>query len=176
MRFGGADMTPYGTEGLYLMTRYAVEVDDAECPILVEIHVAVVDGQPQCVELLCRPRSGGPPVSSESLRQVRLARYVRQSTTLYSVRVEGHGDEEFMQATGTGDELLLARASQSRHEMTDELLREVADVYSGAHGSKPTIAVMRHFDVSRPTAGRWVMEARKRGHLPTLPPKEEKNR
>jgi hypothetical protein len=158
-------MVPYGTEGLHLPPHYAVKVDDPDCPVLVEVHVAVVDGQPRCAELRCRPRPGGPPVSSESLRRVALARYLRISTEMYSGRVEfnEHGEVMFVQTTGPGDEPLLARAAQRgpRKQMTDELLRDVARVYSEAK-SKPTLAVMRRFHVSRPTAGRWVALARKR--------------
>jgi hypothetical protein len=164
-------MVPYGTEGLQLPPRYAVEVDDPKCPVLVEVHVVVVDGQPRCAELRCRPKSGGPLVMSEDLRHVALARYVRQSAGMYAYRVEVDEDGQvvFAQSTGTGDEPLLARAVQKRprQQMTDERLREVAQVYSEA-GSKPTMAVMRHFYLSRPTAGRWVGLARDRGFLPPV--------
>ncbi len=169
-------LVPYGTEGLHVMPRYAFEVDDPQCPTLLEIHVAVIDGQPQCAELRCRPRPGGPPVTSESLRWVALSQYVRASAELYCVRVVGHDEGQVVvSATGTGDGPLLARAAQQhpRQQMTDELLRDVARVYSEA-GSKPTIAVMRRFHLSRPTAGRWVGIARKRGFLPKLPPKARK--
>jgi len=69
----------------------------------------------------------------------------------------------FVHSTGPGDAPLLARAAQQRprQQMTDELLKEVARVYSEAE-SKPTLAVMRRFHLSRPTAGRWVGLARKR--------------
>jgi hypothetical protein len=169
-------MVPYGTEGLHLPTRYDVEIDDPECPILLEIHVAVVDGQPRCAELRCRPRPGGPPVSSENLRRVPLARYVRESAALYSMRVVVYdAGQVLVSSTGTGDEPLLARAAQQRprQHMTDDLLRDVARVYSEA-GTKPTLAVMRRFYLSRPTAGRWVVLARKRGFLPELPPRARK--
>ncbi len=168
-------LVPYGTEGLHLPPRYAVEVDDPECPFLVEIHVAVVDGQPRCAELRCRPRPGGPPVTSEGLRRVALARYLRESTVAYAEHLvlDEHGEVMFGRATGTGDESLLARAAQRRprRQMTDDLLRDVARVYTEAE-SKPTVAVMRHFQVSRPTAGRWVMTARERGFLPKVPTKK----
>jgi hypothetical protein len=170
-------MTPYGTEGLYLMTRYGVEVDDPESPILTEVHVEVINGKPECVELRCRPRVGGPPVSSEALRRIPLARYVRQSTVLYSERVQVVGGGVLHSATGTGDEPLLVRAQRRRprREMTDELLREVAGVYLAAE-SKPTLAVMTAFHAARPTASRWVALARQNGHLPTLRTKNESQR
>jgi hypothetical protein len=90
---------------------------------------------------------------------------LRDSAVAYSfhVKVDEHGEVVFVQATGTGDEQLLDRASRQRprQQMTDERLREVARIYSEAE-SKPTLAVMRRFDLSRPTAGRWVGLARKR--------------
>ena len=117
----GPDMVPYGTEGLYLLRQYAVEVDDPECPVLVEVHVEVIDGQPRCVELRCSPKPNGPPVSSEILRQIPLGRYVRQSAGLYSERWTVQGDIELHAATGSGDEPLLVRAAQRRprRQMTD---------------------------------------------------------
>jgi hypothetical protein len=164
-------LVPYGSEGLHLPPHYGVEVDDAACPLLVELRVGVIDGQPRCEELRCRPRAGGGPVSSEDLRRVPLGRYLRESAALYSVRIEvdSEGKWLFMQPTGSGDEPLLAGAAhrRPRRQMTDELLRDVARVYSAAL-SKPTLAVMRRFHVSRPTAGRWVMEARRRGLLAAI--------
>jgi hypothetical protein len=170
--FDLATLVPHGSEGLRLPARYAVEIDDPKGPLLLEIHVAVIEGQPRCVELRCRPRSGGPPVSSESLRRVPLARYVRESVALCSFRVEIHPSTWVVYPTGRGDGQLLGRASKQhpRRQMTDDLLREVARVYSEAE-SKPTLAVMNWFQLSRPTAGRWVMEARKRGFLAKLPSK-----
>jgi hypothetical protein len=44
---------------------------------------------------------------------------------------------------------------------------EVAEVYRAAHGAGefPTVAVSGHFEVSHSTAARWVVEARRAGHL-----------
>jgi len=169
---GFEGLVPHGSEGLHLPPRYAFEVDDDVCPFLVEIHVAVVEGQPRCAELRCRPRPGGPPVSSEGLRRLPLGRYLRESASLYAVRAQfdEQGEIVFLQDTGTGDEEPLARAAKQRprRQMTDDLLRDVARVYTEAE-SKPTQAVMRRFGLSRPTAGRWVMVARERDFLPAAP-------
>lgn len=56
---------------------------------------------------------------------------------------------------------------QRRRRMTDELLATVAKVYRAAvkAGGPPTLSVSEHFDIPYSTAGRWVGEARKRGHL-----------
>lgn len=52
-----------------------------------------------------------------------------------------------------------------RRRLTDELLREVAEVYRAAHkaGLPPTAAVSEHFEVLHTTAARWVTFARKAG-------------
>jgi len=49
----------------------------------------------------------------------------------------------------------------------DDHYRQVAQVYMEAadNGDPPTRAVEQHFDVPRPTAGRWVAVARRAGHL-----------
>jgi hypothetical protein len=180
-------LAPYGSEGLHLPPRYAFAVDDPALPILLEVHVAVVGGQPECVELRARPRPGGPPVTSERLRLVTLRRYLRDSAAARAVRVQvGEPGEPVTVTPGTAsvratapeplvrvsDATVLARPSAppQRHEMTPELLREVARVYT----EEGSAAVRRRWNVSQATASRWVRAARARGHLPERD--EEKNK
>ncbi len=159
---------PYGSEGLYLLPRYGVAVDDPLNPYLIEIEVQVVDGQPRCEELRCRQRPDGPPVSSENLRKVRLGGYLRLSAVAMSFHavLDENGDVLFAQATGTGDEELLARAAvrRPRVTVTEDLLRRVAQIHRDG-GPKGTLAVQRHYSVSRATAARWVRAARERGFI-----------
>jgi hypothetical protein len=172
--FEHSDLTPYGTEGLYVMNRYAVAVDDPACPVLVELEVAMIEGQPECVELRCQPRTG-QLVTSEMLRKVPLRRYLRESANVYSVRVTTQHEVEVIATTGPGDEPLMTRAAQNRRrrQITDEFLRDVAAAYERA-GTKPTLAVMHQFHGSRATASRWVREARNRGFLPEQATEEER--
>lgn len=159
-------MVPYGSEGILLPRRYAVEIDDPDCPVLVELHVEMIDDQPRCSELRLRPKPEGPTVMSENLRQIPLAKYLRESTAMYSMRIEfdDEGEVLFAQATGSSDIPPLARAGnrRQRRQITDEFLRQVAKVYTANVRSKPTLAVMRHFPTSRATASRWVAAARER--------------
>src|SRR5579862_1621069 len=164
-------MVPYGSDGLYLPREYRVEVDDPECPVILELTVAMLDGRPECVDLRARHRANGLPISSEHLRRIALRRYVRESTWLYSVRVQTIGETELVHVTGGDDSPLLSRAHQQRRRgpirpITDELLSEVADVYRGGEPAG-TRAVVQHFHTSRATASRWVGAARKNGFLPT---------
>ena len=54
-----------------------------------------------------------------------------------------------------------------RDRITDDLLREVAQVYRAANdaGEAPTMAVAQHFYKSHSSAARWVGLAREAGHL-----------
>jgi hypothetical protein len=62
-------------------------------------------------------------------------------------------------------------APRRRGPLRDDDLRKVAEVYRGAHAARnpPTRAVAARFGVSRSTAGRWIGEARRRGHLGEAP-------
>ena len=57
---------------------------------------------------------------------------------------------------------------QRGSQISDEVLKEVADVYQQAsrRGSPVTYAVATEFHVSKSTAGKRIMKARQRGFLP----------
>lgn len=59
-----------------------------------------------------------------------------------------------------------------RDRVTDDVLREVAEVYRDAQaaGEPPTIAVKEHFYKSHSSAARWVGRARQGGFLPPVAP------
>lgn len=52
-----------------------------------------------------------------------------------------------------------------RRTITDELLREVADVYRREINHAPTVAVGKHLGVAMRTARLYVRRARDAGHL-----------
>ena len=58
-------------------------------------------------------------------------------------------------------------ARRSRPRLDDDHFRDVAGIYRSALGDglDPVAQVKAAFSVARSTAGRWVVEARKRGHL-----------
>jgi hypothetical protein len=57
---------------------------------------------------------------------------------------------------------------KKRTRITDEFLREVANVYRRAENSEmpPTREVANHYKAPHSTAGKWVASARKKGFLP----------
>jgi hypothetical protein len=65
-----------------------------------------------------------------------------------------------------------ARPPERRNRITTDHLARVAEVYRGAidDGRPPKKAVSTEFMVSQATAGRYIMQARKQGHLGTTLP------
>ena len=60
----------------------------------------------------------------------------------------------------------VARArARSRRKVTDEVLRQVADVYRANVNDRPTQAVRERFGMPRSTAALYVRRARDAGHL-----------
>jgi hypothetical protein len=67
------------------------------------------------------------------------------------------------------------RPPERRNRITNDHLERVAEIYRQAidAGRPPKKAVSTEFTVSQATAGRYIMQARKQGHLgPTLPGKK----
>jgi hypothetical protein len=132
---------------------------------LVTMEVAIVDGRPACTGLWKAPE--GPPLSGEFLRQVPIGRLVRHIAS----RVAQEADLSPGRLRTRQEARNLASKAyrpQRGRRLTNEHLQDVADVYRTAYNEyqRPTEAVMRKFKTSRPTAGRWVSEARRRGLLP----------
>ncbi len=162
-------------DGRHTPRRFAFLVDEDSEPYLLEIHVVFVDGRPTCENLQVRQKPGGPPVTSEGLRRVPLAGYVRACAGMHAQRITSEPDGQQVSHGTWGSANQADRAASAvapvrkRRQITDGFLAEVAAVYTGADDS-PVRAVERAFGpgVPRPTAARWVLEARRRGYLPPV--------
>lgn len=179
-------LTAYGSE-LAIPTTFHVVVEGF--PFAVSADCAAdIDG-PRVVSLTIAQVEGGDPVTTDALRSIPLARLLRSAVGLaaYAPLRTKEGEvlpwDEGIAGFPSDEELQRAErevpASGRRWLMTDEHLSNVAKVYKtnprNALGQRaPTQAVMQHFNVTRPTAGRWVMEARKRGFLPPASEKGDK--
>lgn len=110
-----------------------------------------------------KQRRGGPPVTSEAIRSVPVARLVREAApALLSIEQTDSGAAAGVPNTSP-DRIALLRAAGP----VDETLRLVAHAYRVglATGATPTKAVEETFNVSRATASRWISNARARGFL-----------
>lgn len=140
-----------------------------------------------------RARPGGQAVTPIAVRRVKLADYVdrtieactRKVTTDERTGGPKMGWLEFAAAFGswdkapnaippfgdTADSNAIRLASRgrkmSRPPLDDELFAEVAEIYRAAiaDGQPTRKAVQEHFVVGSSAAGRYVVEARKRGFL-----------
>jgi hypothetical protein len=110
----------------------------------------------------------GAPLTAAGIR-VPLRELVTEATSLVGARDDSsHPEPEpFMRALGEE----VARPEPGKR-LSDEWLKRVAAVYRDAlsRGLPATDTVAEAFPISRSTAGRWVVEARRRGLLgPAVP-------
>lgn len=150
--------------GRYLFPRRVQATVGVPPDQLVHIDVAIVDGLPACVALT--KHRDGPPLSGEVLRRLPVGRIVREIATRVAQEADGQPDRLRTRSEARHIGKSMYRP-QRGHRLTDAHLQAVASVYSDAYhqGQRPTKAVAEHFTVARSTAGRWVVEARKRGFL-----------
>jgi hypothetical protein len=143
---------------------------------VVELEVAIDDhGVPRCRRLEIRAEDG--PVSGDLIRRIPLARVMRKAVTAAARKLEPPGEDEAVEAwvreLPASERLEFyeqyskrGRSPQRGSPITDENLRQVADLYRAAleRGDPPTQTVADAMYVARSTA-RWVAKARERGFL-----------
>lgn len=155
------------------------------------LTVAVIAGRPTCQSLTLE----GGRINGEALRRVPLATCLSRAVDAAALAVfpaadptapvfiqvpgeerqqlpsepfgDGHIAVTIAGAAHTAEVKALLRRAAPRAAMTDEVLREVADVYRAAHArhQPPTKAVMQEWHVERSTASRWIRRARDAGYL-----------
>jgi len=168
--------------------------DDPALPIC-HLVIAVRNGRPVCRAITVEVGAAGDQIEGGSLRGVRLAEYVKRSIDAVALWVlpaadptapvlvnapgwepqqlpsEPFGDchvaVRLVGVTHTAAVKDALRPRRTTGAVTDEKLREVADVYRAAHNAHrpPTKAVMEEWHVERSTASRWIRRARDVGYL-----------
>jgi hypothetical protein len=146
-------------------------------PYRLELRVVHEDGRFVVDQLTVKRREGGPPVTSERLREVPIAALLRLAVESNVVRVS-------REATRDGDTsswelrwaspLALSERAKGGGGPSDEDLRTVAALYQVAYatGQAPTRLVMNRLELPRSTAGRWIRMARDRGLLGPATPRK----
>lgn len=180
---------------LVLPARFKAAIDDETVPYLLELHLAVHEGEAVCTAARFVQREGGPPITPRGVRTVPLTRYVRAATACAAWRVEEDAaggvrlmsvspDGEHVEDAGrsfkltpvaTGAEVAAAfeqtrpAGERGRRRLTDEFLEDVAKVYRAAleAGDAAPRRAVQEWQKGAPsqTAARWVAEARRRGFL-----------
>lgn len=146
-----------------LPRNFTDEINDVRIPWDIEIEVEVVDGRPTCKKLVLTQRGGGPPVTSEELRKLRLSHYLAKASARRALQVSQLPDGSIslepvsgmVQVRRMDVEPPRGRPSKSAGHRSD-VLRIFEDAGGGGEGRK---AVQDHFEVSYSTAYRWVKNA-----------------
>jgi hypothetical protein len=121
-------------------------------------------------------RDDGPPITSEGIRQIPVAAFLRLAVEGNLLRIGPtirEGDKSTWKLTWTGPITLSERARHGGGP-SDEDLRAVADVYQIGYvtGAPPTKMVMERLGLPRSTASRWIRMARERGLLGPATPRK----
>jgi hypothetical protein len=146
--------------GLLLWREVTAYADDYK-GFDVAVHVVLDDGRLTAYEVKVKQRPGGPAVTGEALRQVKVAAFVRNSIAANSTLPEREPGETYtVAAFGLLEPSDVARMREAGP--VTETLEWVAKVYTVAlaTGDQPTKAVRNVFEIAQSTAGQWVKRAR----------------
>jgi len=151
---------------------YSLEADVIyEQPVGGRMGHFVVD------RLTIRRREDGPPVTTEGLREIPVAAFLRLALEGSLLRIgPTERDEErrtsSWKLTPLGP-IALSERAQAGGGPSDADLRAVADIYQLAYlTGAPTKTVMQRLDLPRSTASRWIRIARDRGLLGPATPRK----
>jgi hypothetical protein len=171
---GMVELTP----GVVMPRRTAARVTGSELPYDLRVTITLEDGRFVCEALTCERKAGGPPIASERVRQIPVARVV-EFVARYCLHLnEGTLDEPVILPDPWEWEKVVQAVEEARQAVgpgrqpqgpTDDVLRSVALIYRFAYacGRAPTKAVMDELELPRSTTGRWISLARERGYLGT---------
>ena len=154
--------------GLALPLHWQTRLEAEHLPYTVELDFEADKHGPACRSIRLIARDGAPPIGARTVRGVPVQECINTAIGAAAVREEHRPGVKVITFGGGSRDVTEQHtlAAQMAPRMTDEHLREVADIYSRAL-EKPTRAVHDHFaPVSYSTAARWVSHARQRGFLP----------
>ena len=136
----------------------------------------VRDGYVECSGVSIDAKPGGPEVTTADIETVAQGlmgwRWVAALPLLRGSQGELPSEDVDLPAQDAADNALKASKDRRprRRKITDDMLGEIAAVYrdhlDGRGDEGPWRAIQDRFDVSESTAGRYVLLARKAGHLP----------
>lgn len=134
----------------------------------VEVDVVFEAGRFVIDRLAIQRCEGGPPISTEGMRQIRVAILLHVAVESNVMRPDGH------KVTDWPWLLLPSQRARAGGGLAEEDLRNVATLYQVAYatGNPPTKTVMDRFALPRSTASRWIALARKRGLLGPATPRK----
>jgi hypothetical protein len=140
----------------------------------LQLTFAIREGAPVCIDVALKAKAQGRQILPKDFKAVQSQlNDMSEFAFTYVMRAS----EEHM--PGMVDDRSARRAYQtgqtrSRRKVTDELLQQVAALYRDTIDSGPWRAIAEADGVSETTAGRYILLARKAGHLPPTDPGKKK--
>jgi hypothetical protein len=164
-------------EGVYIPAEFHLRLTGGSEQPSLHITFQVRDGAPFCaaVNLGAKPQGRQVlPVDFETLRN-KLNHYSEVACTVAMLHVRQESGAVNAIALSRVDAAVARRAysaarKRSRTRITDEVLSEVADLYRDSGADSAWQVIVDRYGVSKSTAGRYVMLARKAGYLPPTKP------
>ncbi len=152
---------------------FDVVVDDQESQgPLLQASFAVLDGVPQCRELLIQSVKGGREVRGIDFRRLSVENLFEQALVDIATPYRGAAGEGSTRGGAPGKEDVQETVRQvrvvrreSRRTVNDDLLKQVAEVYRANVKDSPTRAVAAHFGKAHRTGALYVKQAREVGLL-----------
>ncbi len=137
--------------------------DQLPAGVNVKLQMQVVDGVPHCTEVRFVATREDKGVPAKALREFRLEDWIERACKAVAFRIEGGKSRNLASADSSESLQLIRRArARARGGYTDEMLREVADIYMKHADHHPTKAVRQAFAVAPSTAQLYVKTARGR--------------
>lgn len=152
---------------------FELSIDRENGSPVLALGFEVRDGLPQCRRAELRSTDEGREVLSSDLRGVRVEDLLEQAVGAVAMLLDDDAERGVwtLEPVTTGGELRGTLAEtrrlrrQARRRVTDELLREVAEVYRAHVDDAPTRAVAERTGRSHRTAALYVQQARQAGFL-----------
>jgi len=136
----------------------------AGVPAVVDMRLEVVEGYTQLAWVRLSRVPGGPPMTNATMKGLnmdRLMAYVDEQVAL----------KLWMRQAGPGSAVWVKEIAPpvqgKRRTVTEDLLRQVAEIYTADDTGRPTAAVADKLFTGHRNAARYVRLARERGLIPT---------
>lgn len=128
---------------------------------LVTYKFEIQDGVPRCVSVILGSPPGLDELTAQDLRKVQIENALAAVLDFFAGTNAQH-PYTYATSRTAGANLIRKRR---RHAVTEDVLREVAEVYGENIDGAPTQAVAAHFGVELRTASQRVKRAREAGFI-----------
>lgn len=169
------EMGEFAELGDYLVpATFYVRLPSSASEPSLQLTFTVRDGAPVCIDATLQAKTQGRQILPKDFKAIQ-----RDLNNLseFAFKCVMRASQEKM--PGMVDDRSARRAyrtgrNRARRKVTNELLQEVAALYRDTIDSGSWRAIAQRYGVSKTTAGRYILLARKEGYLPPTDPGKKK--